>query len=85
MSESQPTCEPSRSQSHVADNVRPMKPARLLRRGDVLARVGFSKSTLYALMKAGEFPKPRKLSANIVAWVESEVDAWIAARVAAAA
>lgn len=85
MNEPQAIGEPSRIHAHAADSVRPMKSARLLRRSDVLARVGFSKSTLYALVKSGAFPKPRKLSANIVAWVESEVDAWIAARVDAAA
>jgi prophage regulatory protein len=57
---------------------------RLLRRPAVTERTGLPKSTLYAMMKEGSFPKPRKLSANIVAWSEAEVSAWVAARLQAA-
>ena len=35
------------------------------------------------LEKAGEFPKRVQLSPNRVAWVESEIDDWIAQRIAA--
>lgn len=51
-------------------------PSRLLRRADVLARVGIAKSTLYLRISAGTFPKPVHLGSS-VRWVESEIDSWI--------
>ncbi|RRU70828.1 helix-turn-helix transcriptional regulator [Stenotrophomonas maltophilia] len=51
-------------------------PSRLLRRADVLARVGMAKSTLYLRISAGTFPKPVHLGSS-VRWVESEIDSWI--------
>lgn len=53
---------------------------KLLRRPDVEARTGLSRSTLYAWMAEGKFPKPVALGARLVAWRESEIDAWLAAR-----
>ena len=58
-------------------------PIRLLRRREVESRVGLSRSSIYAAIGAGEFPCPVKLGVRAVAWVASEVDEWIAARVAA--
>ncbi|PZT35098.1 hypothetical protein A7X93_00380 [Stenotrophomonas maltophilia] len=51
-------------------------PSRLLRRAEVLARVGIAKSTLYLRISAGTFPKPVHLGSS-VRWVESEIDSWI--------
>ncbi len=51
-------------------------PTRLLRRAEVLARVGMAKSTLYLRISAGKFPKPVHLGSS-VRWVESEIDSWI--------
>lgn len=58
----------------------------LLRRPAVQAKTGLSRSTLYAEMAAGRFPKPIRPynSASMVAWVQSEIDAWIDQRVKAA-
>jgi prophage regulatory protein len=53
----------------------------LLRRATVEAKTGLSRSTLYAAMAAGRFPKPVKLGENSVAWIADEVEAWIKARV----
>lgn len=47
----------------------------LLRLPDVMGRTGLSRSAVYALEG---FPKPVKLSGRAVAWVQSEVEAWIA-------
>lgn len=57
---------------------------RLLRLPEVLARVALSKSTLYARVREGAFPKPVHLG-TLSAWVESEVDEWIATQIAARA
>lgn len=58
-----------------------MSSVRLLRVKGVLDKVPFSRTELYNKLARGEFPAPVKLSARSVAWVESEVDEWIARRV----
>lgn len=50
---------------------------RLLRLGEVLARVGFSKSTLYRMMAAGQFPSPVKVGGQTVRWRSEEIESWI--------
>lgn len=50
----------------------------LLRRPEVTRRTGLSRSTLYARMKAGTFPKPVYLTPTTPAWVEEEIVGWIA-------
>lgn len=54
-----------------------------LRLPAVMQRVGYSKSRLYALISRGEFPQPIRIGQRASAWLESEIDAWIAARVSA--
>lgn len=54
-----------------------------LRLPEVSRRVGFSKSRLYALISKGQFPQPIRIGQRASAWLESEIDAWIAARVSA--
>lgn len=56
-------------------------PEKIIRLGAVKARCGLSRSTLYNRIAAGEFPRPVALGARSVGWVESEVSAWIAARI----
>lgn len=56
---------------------------KTLRLPEVIAKVGLSKSTIYAMIKAGTFPKQRKLGTRASGWIEEEVDAWIASRVTA--
>jgi len=47
---------------------------RMLRLPEVLAARGnISKSTLYADIRAGKFPKPVKIGPRISAWPESDV------------
>ena len=50
---------------------------RLLRLPAVLQRTGLSRSTVYVLMKAGKFPRPRRIGARAVGWSEDEIEAWI--------
>jgi prophage regulatory protein len=53
----------------------------ILRRREVLRRTGFSNSTLYNRIQAGEFPKSFSLGGGqLVGWLESDVEAWIAER-----
>lgn len=53
----------------------------ILRRKQVEARTGLSRSTIYDRIKAGTFPAPISLGAKAVGWIESEIDAWLNARV----
>jgi len=55
---------------------------RILRRPEVENRTGLSVSTLYLEIQKGAFPKPVPLGKMSVGWVESEVQAWLEARVA---
>ena len=55
---------------------------RIIRRLEVERRTGISRSTIYAEMAAGKFPKPVPLGPGSVGWLEDEVEAWIVARIA---
>lgn len=53
---------------------------RLLRFNEVIERTGKSRSVIYVLVNKGEFPTPVRLGAKSVAFVESEIETWIKAR-----
>ena len=52
----------------------------ILRRKQVEKRTGLSRSTIYLRIQEGAFPRPIKLGARAVGWVENEIEAWLAAR-----
>lgn len=54
---------------------------RLIRRKEVQEKTGLGASSIYAMMKTGDFPQCLNLSERRVAWIESDIDAWIAERV----
>jgi prophage regulatory protein len=49
----------------------------------VKALTGLSRSTLYAMMAGGRFPKPMKLGERAVGWIEADIAAWLEGRKAA--
>ncbi len=53
---------------------------RHYRRREVEAVTGLSRSTIYHLLSRGEFPRPVKITAKAVAWPESAIAGWLAAR-----
>ena len=55
---------------------------KILRREAVEDITGLPTSSLYDEMAAGRFPRPVKLSARRVGWLESEVDEWLAGKIA---
>jgi prophage regulatory protein len=67
---------------------RPASGERLLPIQEVSVRTSLSRSEIYRRIGLGEFPKPVRLSGSPasrggrVAFLASEIDAWIAARVA---
>lgn len=52
----------------------------LIRRPEVEARTGLSRSTIYEWMKRGDFPRPVKLGTRLVAWRESDLANWLKSR-----
>lgn len=55
----------------------------ILRSPEVRRRTGLSRSTLYAKIKAGEFPASISLGDRAVGWPSNEIDQWIAERIEA--
>lgn len=54
---------------------------RFLRLADVRSRVPLSRSQIYRLISIGQFPEAHNLGARSVAWLETDIDAWIQSRV----
>ena len=51
---------------------------RLLRLPEVKVTTGLSKSTIYARIAEGTFPKQIPVGPRLVVWVESDIQNWIA-------
>lgn len=58
----------------------PSDQGRFMRLPDVIATTGLSRSAIYRLIAAGEFPKQDPLTKRAVGWWEAEVAAWNNAR-----
>ena len=82
-----PWSQARRTRSSRAMTEQPMEqrtnpPTRFLRRPEVTARTGLSRSTIKVRMREGCFPRPVLLGGRAVGWIEAEVDAWIRERIA---
>lgn len=62
----------------------------ILRRKQVEARTGLSRSTIYAKLRRDPkrpgdydptFPTPVSIGAKAVGWIDAEIEAWIAAQI----
>jgi prophage regulatory protein len=78
MSRSQPAARTSDATHGRPRDQRP----RLLSMAEVSRRVLFTRIHVYRLISAGKFPRPIKLGEHRIAFVEQEVDDFIAARIA---
>jgi predicted DNA-binding transcriptional regulator AlpA len=56
-------------------------PTSLLRFPAVSARVGLSRSTILRLQAVGLFPPCHRIAQNAVAFLSTDIDAWIDSRV----
>jgi prophage regulatory protein len=56
----------------------------LLKRRQVLERLGVSHVTIWRLQRLGQFPPPIRISPGRVAWREADIEQWIADRARAA-
>lgn len=57
---------------------------KLIKITEVCKRTAQPKPTIYWRVARGEFPKPIKQGVRAAAWIESEVDTWIAERIKSA-
>jgi prophage regulatory protein len=69
------------AQPQVSQDAQRNTPIRMLRLSQVAAVTGLSKTKIYQLQIQGDFPMRVQLSPRRVAWVEAEVQAWLAARI----
>lgn len=53
-----------------------------IRINEVIKMTSMPKSSIHLEIKAGNFPKPVKLSARSTAWVKSEVTTWMEKKIA---
>ncbi len=62
----------------------------IIRRNQVEARTGLSRSSIYARLRQNPkrpgdydptFPKPISVGARAVGWIESEIEAWLTAQI----
>ena len=53
---------------------------RLLKLKEVVAATGLSRSSIYALIAEGLFPRPLRVGRRAVRWIEQEVQEWLSSR-----
>lgn len=54
----------------------------VLRLPEVIKKTGRSRSSIYADVKLGKFPKPISLGERAIGWIESEIEEWLHKRTA---
>ena len=55
---------------------------RFMRLPEVISTCGLSRSTIYDLISREQFPSQMSLGGKNVAWLASEIDSWMQARIA---
>lgn len=50
---------------------------QVLRIFEVSDRTGLPRSSIYAKIQAGDFPRPIKLGPRSVGWLEGDINSWI--------
>lgn len=58
---------------------------RLINLREVMHKTSLGSTWIYQLIKNGEFPKAIKLAERCVRWRESDIEAWIIAKIEKAA
>lgn len=57
-----------------------MNPPRLLRLRQVIEITGLGRDTIYRYIRAGQFPRQRRIGERASAWREDEIKDWIDSR-----
>ena len=47
-----------------------------LRTREVLIAIGLSRTTIYRMVKSGDFPSPKRLGIRAVGWLSGDVARW---------
>ena len=50
---------------------------QVLRIFEVSDRTGLPRSSIYAKIQTGDFPRPIKLGARSVGWLEADINSWL--------
>jgi prophage regulatory protein len=50
---------------------------QIIRRKDIEERLKISRSSIYAMMSQGEFPKPVRLGRRAVGWKSTDIEKWL--------
>jgi len=50
---------------------------QIFRRKDLEERLKLSRSSIYAMMAEGEFPKPIRLGRRAVGWLSDDIEKWL--------
>jgi prophage regulatory protein len=58
------------------------RPRRAIRMRELSAKIGYSPSSIYAMVAAKSLPAPFKLGPNASAWFEDQIDEWLEERAA---
>ncbi|WP_425311180.1 helix-turn-helix transcriptional regulator [Leptospirillum ferriphilum] len=53
---------------------------QVLRLRELLKLSGLSKSTIYARIKEGDFPKPIRLGPRSIGWFQHDIESWLESR-----
>jgi prophage regulatory protein len=56
---------------------------KIIRLPEVMSKTGRSRSSIYADIKDEVFPAPISIGLRAVGWVDSEINAWIEAKITA--
>ncbi|WP_022850801.1 helix-turn-helix transcriptional regulator [Limisalsivibrio acetivorans] len=54
---------------------------QIIRRKEVENMTGLSRSSIYALMKTGNFPQSIKLTERTTGWLKHEIESWLMEKV----
>lgn len=57
------------------------KKPRLINIKEVINLTSLKTTAIYTLMKKGEFPQSIKITSDRVAWLESDIEEWINAKI----
>jgi len=63
-----------------SEQANPREACRLVDLDAVMDLTSLRRATIYAMVKDGEFPKPRKLGKRRIAWREADVIEWLESR-----
>lgn len=62
---------------HSSPSIPASERKKFLRLLHVKRKIGLSRTTIYRMIAAGDFPRPIRLGSRAVAWIEADVIQWM--------